>query len=164
MREQKAALTDFNAIPTQMRVAKRWLLWRMMPNRNPMKRPRKVPFYIDGTPRRGLLDSPDDMARLATFDDALLAFQSGGYDGLGFGLGPDGTGNCWQGIDLDEIERHPGMTDLVRSLPGYVERSPSGSGVHAIGYGKPFRTLGANGTGIEAYAAGRYFTVAGDVP
>lgn len=37
--------------------------------------------------------------------------------------------------------------------------SPSGAGAHAIGYGEPFSTLGSNGTGIEAYAAVRYFTV-----
>jgi len=50
---------------------------------------------------------------------------------------------------------------LVGDLPGYVETSPSGNGVHAIGYGRSFKTLGSNGSGIEAYASKRYFTVTG---
>ena len=146
-----------------MRAARRWLLWRLIHNRDPAKKSRKVPYYVDGIPRQGTLDGPDDVARLATFEAALGCLQSGGYTGLGFVLGPDGTGNFWQGIDLDDLDAHPGLAELVKELPGYVERSPSGKGVHAIGYGKPFPTLGSNGTGIEAYSAGRFFTVTGAV-
>jgi len=51
---------------------------------------------------------------------------------------------------------------LVPDLPGYTEMSPSGRGYHAIGYGPHFPTLGSNSTGIEAYAAGRFFTVTGE--
>jgi len=47
-------------------------------------------------------------------------------------------------------------------LPGYTETSPSGNGVHAIGYGRPFPALGSNASGIEAYSEGRYFTVTAD--
>jgi primase-polymerase (primpol)-like protein len=142
--------SGFNALPNQMCAAKRWLLHR-----------HKKPYYVDGTPRRGLLDSPADQSRLATFEEALRHLQ-GNYTGLGFALGPDGTGNHWQGIDLDDLSQHPGLADLLTALPGYVEKSPSGNGVHAIGHGKPFNTLGSNGTGIEAYAAGRFFTVTGN--
>jgi RecA-family ATPase len=146
--------------PARMRNAKRWLLWKLIQAPG-AKKPRKVPFYCDGSPRRGALDTPEDTARLATFEDALEALGRGGYTGLGFALGPDGSG-FWQGIDLDHTDTRPELAALVDLLPGYVERSPSGTGVHALGYGPRFVSLGANSTGIEAYSQGRYFTVTGD--
>ena len=88
--------------------------------------------------------------------------QAGRYAGLGFALGPDGTGNHWQGIDLDDFPNRPALRDLGDDLPGYTESSPSGNGMHAIGYGRPFATLGSNKTGIEAYAGGRFFTMTAD--
>lgn len=140
---------DFADLPSQMVQAKRWLV----------RKADKQPFYVNGKPRSGQLDGLADMASLATFEDALSALQSGQYAGLGFALGPDGTGNCWQGIDLDDLPSRPELQHLADSLPGYTEQSPSGKGVHAIGYGRAFHALGSNGTGIEAYSSGRYFTV-----
>jgi RecA-family ATPase len=147
----------FAHLPQQMRDARRWLLWKALPNADPVKKPRKVPYYVDGSPRQGQLDAPDDVARLATLAEATAQLPWG-YTGIGFALGPDGAGGCWQGVDVDR----PELADLATSLPGYVERSPSGQGFHAIGYGRAFASLGANGSGLEAYAAGRYFTVTGE--
>jgi RecA-family ATPase len=130
-----------------MREDKRWLL-----------RKNKVPYYVDGTLRRGELDSELDLSRLGTFDQALDMLKAGGFDGIGFALGPDGTGNHWQGIDLDNVEAN-GLQALANSLVGYVEYSPSGLGRHAIGYGKPFEPLKLKG--IEAYSGKRYFTFSG---
>lgn len=152
---------DFAEIPAAMKAARRWLVWRseVDPDR-PDKKPRKTPYYASGQRRHGALDTPEDIGRLATFGEALTALQ-GGYTGLGFALGPDAAGGHWQGIDLDELESHPGLVFVADELPGYTERSPSGKGVHAIGYGREFRSLGSNSTGIEAYARGRFFTVTG---
>lgn len=136
-----------------MQGAKRWIVWAHD----------KQPFYVDGTPRRGTLDTPDDIERLATFDDACRAVQAsnGRFAGVGFALGPDGAGGHWQGIDLDNVPENQ-LADLANGLPGYVEMSPSGNGAHAIGYGQHFASLGSNGSGIEAYASGRYFTFTGN--
>jgi hypothetical protein len=130
-----------------MREDKRWLL-----------RKNKVPYYVDGNLRSGELDSELDLSRLGTFDQAQDMLKKGGFDGLGFALGPDGTGNHWQGIDLDNVEAN-GLQALANSLVGYVEYSPSGLGCHAIGYGKPFEPLKLKG--IEAYSGKRYFTFSG---
>jgi hypothetical protein len=151
----------YAGIPAAMRGAKRWLLWQSKPNPDTTKKPRKVPFYSNGKPRTGTLDTPEDQASLAPFDDALLALQTGRYTGLGFALGPDGTGGHWQGIDLDGIDGKPALQQVSYELPGYTETSPSGTGRHAIGYGRQFDSMGSNTSGIEAYAAGRYFTVTG---
>lgn len=133
----------------RMKAARRWLL----------ASPDKVPHYIDGTCRRGTLDTPDDLARLADYDPAkvVLAQHGPGWH-LGFALGPDGEGGHWQGIDLDHVRENE-LSDLADTLPGYVETSPSGEGIHAIGYGRAFRSLGSNGSGIEAYSGARFFTV-----
>lgn len=154
-----AAEARFADVPERLRNARRWLLWKLNGNR-------KVPFYVSGGERgRNIgLDSPEDLAKLATFGEAVSAVERGGYSGLGFALGRDGAG-CWQGVDLDHLTDHPELADVVASLPrlsAYVERSPSGNGLHAIGYGQSFNTLGSNKTGIEAYSSKRFFTVTGD--
>ncbi|MCK7578403.1 MAG: hypothetical protein MZV65_23450 [Chromatiales bacterium] len=133
-----------------MRRAPRWLVWKSIANGE--KKPRKVPFYCNGTPRQGALDTPEDRARLATLDEALGALETGAYTGLESALGPDEVGDHWQGIDLDGTDTRPELAALVEQLPGYVERSPSGKGWHAIGIGRDFATLGSNASGIEAYA------------
>lgn len=136
----------------------RWLLWKEVPNPDPEKKPRKVPHYVNGA-LRGATDTPEDWAQLATYDAAKAALAQAGVGwGLAFALGPDGSGGHWQGIDFDDISANR-LADLANAVAGYVEMSPSGQGAHAIGYGWHFATLGSNQTGIEAYAAGRFFTV-----
>lgn len=133
-----------------MQAAKRWLVWDS----------NKVPFYPNGSRRSGTLDSQTDWDNLGTYDEARGAYllSNGDFEGIGFALGPDGSGNCWQGIDFDKIVQNQ-LQDLANNSPGYTELSPSGLGMHAIGYGRHFETLGSNGTGVEAYAENRYFTV-----
>ena len=147
-------------IPMMMQTAKRWILWRMEPGESGHK-PRKVPYYANFTKRSGVLDSPRDRENFVIMDQALKAMERRPGFMLGFALGPDGSGNCWQGIDLDQADHHPGHAELVEMLPGYRERSPSGNGYHAIGYGTHFPALASNATAIEAYASGRFFTVTG---
>jgi hypothetical protein len=154
-------LQQFSNIPDAMRRASRWLVWSSEPNDVPGKKPGKVPCYANGR-RRGRTDTDEDRAALASFEDAIKALASGKYDGLGFALGPDGTANHWQGIDLDDIPSRPGLQLIAEDLPGYTEDSPSGKGRHAIGYGRVFSALSSNSTGIEAYSGGRFFTVTGE--
>lgn len=140
-------------LPEQLINTRRWLLWTED----------KQPFYPNGTPRNGSLDTPADVSRLGTFDQALDALvASGEYAGIGFALGYDGL-NYWQGFDADKLT--PAQVDAAISSHddlGYMEVSPSGRGIHVIGYGRSFKSLGANGTNVEAYAGGRYFTFTGD--
>lgn len=140
-------------LPKRLVSAKRWLLWKAD----------KQPFYPDGTPRSGTLDAPHDVSKLGTFDQVLdVLVSTGEYEGVGFALGFDGEG-YWQGFDADDltteqIDAHLSQHDNL----GYMEVSPSGRGIHVIGYGRHFKTLGANGTNVEAYAEKRYFTFTGE--
>lgn len=144
-----------------------WLLWRLEPNPDVSKKPRKVPYYANGGRRSGELDTAEDRALLVTYAVAAAAYKQappGSIAGLGLALGPDGRGGHVQGIDLDGIVAAglKDIADLWTRGPcaglGYVEESPSGTGLHLIGYGRSFRSLGANASGIEAYAGGRFFT------
>ncbi len=147
-----------------------WLLWRSEPNPDPTKKNLKVPYYVGGGRRQGTLDSAEDRARLVVWDAVMAAYGGaapGTYTGLAIALGQDARGECWQGIDLDDMVA-TGVTDIADLWTrgacaglGYVEASPSGTGLHLIGYGRPFRSLGANTSGIEAYAGGRFFTFTG---
>ena len=146
--------------PKEMKEAKRWLLWRSEGDKG--KKPRKVPYYANGNRRAGSLDSDLDISLMASFPDAIAALKTNPskYSGLGFALGHDGD-MCWQGIDLDNVSANPDLALLAKSMPGYIEKSPSGDGFHAIGLGKSFLTLGSNKSGIEAYCQGRFFTFTG---
>lgn len=152
---------DFH-VPPSMRQARRWLVWRAELNPDPSKKPRKVPYYANGF-RRGKTDTPEDWASLVSFDEAQVALHEADrngtpYTGLGFGLGPDGSGLFWQGIDLDDLTDNR-LEAEADALPGYVEWSPSGKGVHAIGYGREIENKKRGG--VEMYSTGRYFTFTG---
>ncbi len=157
-------LEILDQLPTKMRDAKRWLVWKSIPDSDSTKKPRKVPYYVTGTARHGTMDTPADIAQFGTFDNAVKALRGGRYAGLGFALGADGTGNCWQGVDLDHLSQHPELEHIRDHLScnTYTEKSPNGDGEHAIGYGGKFDALVSNATGIEAYSSGRFFTVTGD--
>lgn len=149
-------------LPAAMRQARRWLLWK----------PGKVPCYVSGTQRNGTLDTPQDVAQLATLDDALGRLEADSrFAGLGFALGFDvALGAHWQGLDLDDALDPAGQftTERARTLyqtsDGYAEISPSGRGLHVIGLGERFRAIKWHRPGeqkIELYSAQRYFTVSG---
>jgi hypothetical protein len=152
-----------DCLPAAMRAARRWLLYK----------PGKVPYYANGQPRHGELDSPDDVASLATLDEALHALERDGrFAGLGFALGFDAAlGAHWQGLDLDDaLDGREFKTQRARELfgasEGYAEVSPSEKGLHVIGLGPCFRAVKWKQPGeqaIEAYSSGRYFTVTGRV-
>lgn len=153
-----------NNLPAAMKKAKRWLVYKEEANPDPTKKPRKIPYYPNGKRRNGALDTPRDVALLGTFEQAVAALATGKYTGLGFALGEDGTGNHWQGIDLDHLSEHPENHCLRDDLIGmtYCETSPNGDGIHAIGYGRHFDCMGSTADGLEAYSSGRFFTVTGN--
>lgn len=154
-------MPELEDIPELMRNARRWLVWKLEPDSKRPK-PKKVPYYVNGSKRNGTLDSSQDMAQFATLEVAMQLLEKGDYTGLGFALGPDGTGNHWQGIDLDGLSQHPELLDVAARLPGFTEKSFSGDGWHAYGYGKHFASISYKKAGIEAYSAGRFFAFTAD--
>lgn len=151
---------DFQHLPVEMRNAKRWMLWRLSWNEKQGKW-LKVPFYSNGNKRTGEQNSHADWDKLATFEQVWAAYNAAPtrWDGVGFACGPDDTGNYWQAIDLDKIPKRPHLQLIADEMPGFSDDSPSGTGRHAYGYGRAFKALRSNPSGIEAFCPNQFITV-----
>lgn len=150
--------TGVENIPSELRELPRWLVWRKEA-RNGAET--KIPYQTNGRHAKST-----DPSTWTTFDEALEAFNRGGFTGLGFVLG-DGI----VGIDVDAIqvsvkgELPPEINDLIGLFPGaYIEWSPSARGLHLVGRGRlpegaghRFKWGGCDH--VEVYDADRYFTV-----
>jgi hypothetical protein len=147
----------FNAIPQELRDLPRWLLWRAVPNGD--KKPRKVPYQANGVWGA----STTNPATWCTYEQALAAYATGTFTGIGFVFNGDGL----TGIDLDNCYDEDGL-DLnavaldFQGIPGYVEQSPSGNGIHIITRTDYKQSPGKNDkAGLEIYTTERYFTFTG---
>ena len=151
------------AVPEQLRELPVWLAWRSICA--PGEKPRKVPYYCDGAPRHGALDSPEDRARLVTFDQAAATFDPARFTGLGIALGDvPGEEITLAGIDLDDVrEDDPRVLEVLGAAASYAEVSPSGKGIKIFGTGDiGTAKVQRDGAGLEIYSRGRFFTVTGD--
>jgi putative DNA primase/helicase len=154
---------DLDAVPAALRDEPRWVLWRLVwkSNRKGEGKWDKPPFQPSARPAKS-----NDPATWTTFDAAAAAYRHGRFDGVGFVLG-DG----FAGVDLDDVRDPdagaltPEAAALVARFATYADVSPSGTGVKLVGRGdwragwhkRPF----PGGGEVEAYSAGRYFTVTG---
>lgn len=150
------------AIPLEMRQEARWVVWRTE-ERNGKRT--KVPYRADAPHARA---SSTDRATWTSFEKVLEAAEHA--DGIGFVLGDD-----WVGVDLDHV-LDPESGEVVASWAkewieglghSYIERSPSGEGLHIIGRGtmprgRNRRKMDDGAREIEIYDGGRYFTVTGE--
>jgi putative DNA primase/helicase len=118
-------------IPGQLTERPQWVCWRLETRDG---KPTKVP-YTPGTERRA---SSTDLMTWRTFDQALAAYEAGEppYDGIGFVFC---SADPFVGVDLDDC-RDPesgavaewAQRIISRVEEGYIEASPSGTGVHVI--------------------------------
>jgi putative DNA primase/helicase len=147
-REDGAVLGDnLENIPAELKSFGHWIVHRD-----------KKPYDA----KTGQPASTTDSRTWATFLDALEAFQSGRWDGLGFVFS---SGDPFFGIDLDncrdpESGRLEGWAETILSAfpNAYREASPSERGVHIIARGKgPNRKRSQ----LEVYSSERYFRVTG---
>lgn len=144
-------------VPEELRRRRQWLVWKYKERDG--KKPTKVPYDA----RTGAKASTADSEIWSTLDAAARALhEKPGYDGLGFVFG---SGDPYAGVDLDECrnpetgELEEWAAEVVDSLGGYTEVSPSGTGVHIIVRGKaPNRKRDK----VEAYSLHRYFTLTGE--
>lgn len=69
--------------PKELTEKNQWLVWRFEQHKGD-KKPRKVPYYVNGTKRKGKQGDESDLANLSSYENALNALESGSYTGLGF--------------------------------------------------------------------------------
>jgi len=141
-------------IPEELRRRPQWVVWKFEKREGNWT---KSPYIAGGVGRA----ATNDLMTWRPFDEAVRAFETGRYAGIGFVFC---SGDTYSGIDLDKCrdpetgELEEWAAELVASLGGYAEASPSGTGVHIIVRGKaPNKKRGR----VEAYAIERFFTMTG---
>ncbi len=141
---------SFENIPQELREYPQWVCWKFGEREGgkPTKRPH--------TPATGNLASVTNLDDWGTFDEAALAHDRGGYDGIGFVFTDR---DPFTGIDLDgDGERERKIADAFAS---YQEISPSGTGLHIIVRGDV--PAGRRRETVEVYSRARFFTMTGNV-
>lgn len=153
-------IPNFAGFPALLCARDNWVVWKAEYR---AARWTKVPFQAAKPQVRASVTQPETWA---SFRVAKLAFEAGGFDGVGFVL--DGTvsmaGLAIAGVDIDKVSRSSEAREaagrLVRRFNSYAERSPGGDGYRIFCLAKPL-TRGVSRAGVEAYTADRYLTVTG---
>ncbi len=146
----------------EIRAPDGWILWKYVPV--PGKKPRKMPYYTNGSPRRGVQGSADDRAMLSSFESARRVYLRGGWDGLGLAMLPD-----WNltALDFDNCVDEQGRVDpQVLEWVGitYAELSPSGRGVRAFMRGQLLSRKSLDRKpNLETFSNSGFVTVTGRV-
>jgi primase-polymerase (primpol)-like protein len=156
MKEQTAPkkrllLVKVEDIPEELRVRPQWVVWKAVGDK-----PDKVPYSA----RSGRRASSTDLLTWSTFQEALEAYESGEYAGLGFVFS---SADPYTGIDLDDCVDGDGeialwALEIVRYFDSYTELSATGSGLHVIVRGDVPNRRNGN---VEVYSSKRFFTVTG---
>lgn len=145
-------------IPDELKV-QRWAVWRGTPRDD--GKLGKPPC----NPTTGRMIGADQPGLWGTYDQAVCAYESGGWDGIGVLMEADAG---VVGIDLDDIQAiAPKDSDLRRLMRRakdagiYIEKSPSGKGVRAFVRGVLPNHKGRRRGGIELYSDARFLTITG---
>jgi hypothetical protein len=146
-------------IPQELRQLAQWVVWRYEKKEEDEK-PTKVPYNANN----GWKAESDNPQTWAPFETAVAAWQTKGFDGIGFMLSPS---DPYAFIDLDTYDPKLTQQDrdrhkqIAEAFKGYAELSPSGQGLHLIVKGAV--PQGRKRAGVELYSQGRYFTFTGNV-
>lgn len=139
--------------PEILTEANKWICWRY---ETINERITKVPY----NPQKRQKAKSTDSSTWTTYRAVMKAI---GYNGIGYVFNGDGI----FGIDIDHCineetnEIDPEVRKLIFALNSYTEKSPSGYGVHIIGYYRGTNKQGQRKEKYEMYFTGRYFTMTG---
>jgi len=160
-----ALLVEAENIPEELTKRPQWVCWRLEERDGKLT---KVPYQPNGRHA-----SATDLMTWSTFTEAILAvyppddYKALGFDGIGFVFC---NADPYAGIDLDKCrdpetgEIESWALEMLEQVPeGYIEVSPSGTGLHIFTEGS-VRGGGMRKGRIEMYSQGRYFTVTGRQP
>lgn len=150
-------------IPLELRKVPRWVMWSFVEvGDGDNKRWAKMPLQVTGRSA-----SSTNPATWTDFMSAEQAYQTNKFDGVGFVFSEDDN---LVGVDLDDCYNHhtgsfinAAMQQIADKVEGYMEVSPSGTGVKIFTRSNPFASHADHSIGFEAYAKARFFTVTGQI-
>lgn len=161
---QKIALEAIE-VPEELRELPGWLIWRFEKFEGETK-PRKVPYWADGTRRHGEQGGPVDRARLTTFVAARDAAVRKGFDGMGFA---PLEGFYCVFLDIDNcVARDGSLPPEIEKIVAttYTEYSPSGKGLRVALRGN-LGNRKSNSTperyGFETFSTSGFVTFTGNI-
>ena len=147
------------SIPTALRNAQSWLVWRLVQAPGE-KKPRKVPYYANGEVREGAQGAHEP---LVSYERAVETAAKGRYSGVGLAML---RSNGLVALDFDDCVVDGVIDERVEALieGTYSEFSPSGSGVRAFFRGDVRDRKDLKGDlKVEFFCGAGYVTVTGQV-
>jgi len=148
-------------IPLELKRIARWVLWDFIEvGEEDSKRWSKVPLQTSG--KTASTNNPSTWTDFMTVEQA---YKTGKYSGIGFVFTQDDD-LC--GIDLDDcMDASTGFmsdfaTNILESVKGYAEISPSGTGLKIFTRSDLTTAFVDHEKGFEAYGRGRFFTITGN--
>jgi len=159
---------QFENIPVELKKVNRWVMWKYVEvGEGETKRLSKVPMQINGASA-----SSTNPKHWSDFFAVEQAYQTGKFSGVGFVFSQDDN---LVGIDIDDCrdvetgELTEFAQNIIDNVDGYVEVSPSETGVKIFTRANFQQAHVDHTIGFEAYSKARYFTVTGaklqgDVP
>ena len=164
--EKPMALSvNFDGIPNQLKKIPRWLLWRyVLVGSGENQKWSKLPMQQDG--RAGSSTNPSTWTDFFTVMEAYQTpLPNNHFDGVGFVFSDEDN---VVGIDLDDCYdintnqfTNPESEALAHNIEGYMEVSPSGTGVKIFTLANLKTSYVDHTKGVEFYSRSRYFTVTG---
>ena len=160
LQKPPALEVDFNAIPSDLKRIPRFCLWKYtLVGDGESQKWSKLPVQSTGKSA-----SSTNPATWTDFFTAQKAYENGNFDGIGFVFTGDDN---LIGIDIDDC-RDPESGDLnalaqsiMDNVKGYVEVSPSGTGVKIFTRADLHSAHVDHAIGLEVYPKSRYFTMTG---
>ncbi|MGA2935727.1 MAG: hypothetical protein ABSF52_01325 [Syntrophobacteraceae bacterium] len=146
-------------IPGELKERRQWVAWKGVPKEN--GKLDKIPI----NPKTGHEAKPNHPDTWASIQEALIATETYGLDGIGFVFSES---DPYTGIDLDSClnpdtgELEPWARRYVDLFQSYTEVTPSRKGLHIIIKGK-LPGKGRKKGNFEVYDKGRFFTFTGRV-
>lgn len=153
----------FENIPMELKRVPRWVLWRFVEIGNgDTKRWSKLPAQSNGQSA-----SSTNPSTWADFLSVQSAYEDNPnrFDGVGFVFSDEDN---LIGVDLDDCYDNPSQSftnaalqQLADNIDGYMEISPSGTGVKIFTRSVLPNAHVDHTKGLEIYPRGRYFTITG---
>jgi RecA/RadA recombinase len=160
-----------NNIPTQLKELPHWRPFKLIPPPTPDDKPGKAPLSAHTLQLSNNTSNTDDCTSFENAKSMLLKELKKSREQRRFhGIGMSLTGaNSLLVIDLDKVispdgSIKPHAKEILEAIPGFVERSVSGTGFHIFTTSKDW--LGGNQSnhqqGVEVFRDCKYIAITGD--